>query len=103
MKRRRLLSIGLAVFLALPLPSMADEIEPSYEAGYRMGFFMAVAAANYNKTVCGNIHFVSLTPAIASYFEENGEKTAVIYDKVLAHLSRQFPCKKAGDQDKYKP
>lgn len=97
MKKTVLIAIGATALLALPLSAAADEIEPNYEAGYRMGFFMAVAAANYDTKVCGNIHFVSMAPAIASYFEENGKKSAVTYDKVLTHLSKRFPCLKASE------
>jgi hypothetical protein len=88
--------IWLILLCALPVSVSADEIDPTFEAGYRMGYFMAVATANIDKKVCGNVHARSLAMSVESYFGEYGQKAALKYDKVLEQLSKQFPCGSKG-------
>lgn len=89
---RRLAGLVAGISLIAAAPARADEIEPNYLAGYRMGFFMAVAAGNSGTKVCGNVHPVALSHAVKAFFEAHGSKAALSYDKVLDLLSRAYPC-----------
>lgn len=72
--------------------SLADEIDPKFEAAYCMGYFMAIADANRGTKVCGNVHFVSMNFAITNYFDGRPKSEGLKPDEVLAVISRQFPC-----------
>ena len=87
------MSISLFVFLCIASTTIvADEIDPVFESGYRMGYFMAVTAANIDKKICGNVHSVTLDYAIKNFINEHGKKAVLKYDEVLDLLSKSYPC-----------
>ena len=90
---KKTISRCLAGLLLIPGFGFADEIEPNFQAGYRMGFFMAVAAGHPEK-VCGNVHFVSMNEVIKKYVSSHVANYPLKYDEVLDLQAKHFPCEK---------
>ena len=88
------ISVCVAALSLLPGLALADEIESNFMAGYRMGFFMAVAAGNTHK-VCGNVHFVSMQPVIKEYVTSHTPNYPLKFDEVLELEAKSFSCPKA--------
>lgn len=82
-----------AALLLMPSLGIADEIEPNFAAGYRMGFFMAVAAINPEK-LCGNVHFLSMSDVIRTYSETYGANYPLKPKEVLDLEMKYFACPK---------
>lgn len=85
--------VCLASLLLVPMAGLADEIEPNFMAGYRMGFFMAVAAGNPDKN-CGNMSFASMAPVVREYVSSHAPDYPLKYSEVLDLQEKYFPCPK---------
>lgn len=90
---KKTIFLGITGLLLLPGLGLADEIEPSFMAGYRMGFFMAVSAGNPHK-ICGNVHFASMLPVIKEYESSNTTNYPLKYKEILDLEAKFFPCPK---------
>lgn len=89
--KKIIMSGCIATLLLAPGLGFADEIEPNFMAGYRMGFFMAVAAGNSEK-LCGNVHFQSMNEVIKTYTITYGEKYPLKYNEALDLQTKYFAC-----------
>lgn len=91
----------LAALLLSPSLGLADEIESNFMAGYRMGFFMAVASGNPEK-LCGNVYFQTMNEVINKYVQKNGKNYPLKYREILDLEAEYFPCSEAPStsQDK---
>ena len=92
--KKTIVSGYFAALLLMPSLGLADEIEPNFAAGYRMGFFMAVAAINPEK-LCGNVHFLSMSDVIRTYSETHGANYPLKPKEVLDLETKYFACPKA--------
>ena len=90
---KNIVSACIVGLLMLPSLGSADEIEPNFMAGYRMGFFMAVGAGNPEK-VCGNVSFMSMNIAIKEYVSSHAPNYPLKYNEVLEVQTKYFPCPK---------
>lgn len=89
--RKKIVSACLLSLLVTPGLGWADEIEPNFMAGYRMGFFMAVASANPEK-ICGNVYFQSMNEVIKNYVTTYGQNYPLKHKEVLDLQMKYFPC-----------
>ena len=92
--KKTVMPIFFAALLLMPSLGVADEIESNFAAGYRMGFFMAVAAINPEK-LCGNVHFLSMSDVIRTYSETHGANYPLKPKEVLDLEMKYFACPKA--------
>lgn len=93
---KNIVSLVFAGMLLAPGSGLADEIEPNFDAGYRTGYFMAVAAGNLDVKVCGRVHFITINEAIKEYASAHGQKYPLKYNEVLALMEKNFPCQKSA-------
>lgn len=91
---KNIVSLYFLGILLAPGLGLADEIEPNFDAGYRMGYFMAVAAGNLDVKVCGRVHFLTISEAIKEYAAVHGPKYPLKHNEVLALMEKTFPCQK---------